>query len=283
MSETNANSLVKDHAVSGEEFELIYDPDYKWLKTFPHPGKDDIHRYYESPDYISHTDSRRNLFEKIYHLVKQFNLKRKYRILEKYHPEPATLLDIGCGTGDFLSFCQRKGWDISGIEPSDSARAIASAKTNISIYGNSGWTRLENQKYDCISLWHVLEHLYSPSAEIERYSKMLNQNGSIILAVPNYRSFDASFYKSFWAAWDVPRHLWHFSQQSIHRLATENGLKVAGVYPMLFDAYYVSLLSEKYRSGWMNIFNAFFVATRSNLSASRTGEYSSLIYVLKSP
>ena len=281
MSKTDPFLKVKDHSVSGEVFELFLDEKFQWLETKPRPDDDVLGSYYESEDYISHTDAKRNWFEKLYHFVRSINLKRKLKLIEDLSPSSKRLLDVGCGTGDFIHLAKNRGWSVAGIEPNEQARFIARSKNGEVIFDSSEWDKLADQKYDIISLWHVLEHLPDPTGALKQYLSALDKNGHLIIAVPNYKSFDASYYKSDWAAYDVPRHLWHFSKTSIKTLANEFGFELNSVHPMKFDAYYVCLLSEKYKSGWMNFFNAFFVASRSNLKASRTGEYSSLIYVLK--
>ena len=272
---------VKDHSVSGEEFELRYNETYDMLETFPQPAANDLQKYYQSEDYISHTDSKRNLFERVYHLARSFALKRKLNLIQKECNGKGSLLDVGCGTGDFLEVALRNEWIVKGIEPNETARAIANRKTNGAVIDPSEINHLESERYDIITLWHVLEHLPDLELEVKRLKKLLKPSGKIIIAVPNYNSFDAKYYNSYWAAYDAPRHLWHFSQNSIKRLFNEQGISTTKILPMKLDAYYVSLLSEKIKTGRMNVFNAFFVASRSNLRAARTGEYSSLIYVLE--
>ena len=281
MNKTNPVLKVKDHAVSGEVFDLIPDDKYRWLATHPRPDEGDMDRYYESEDYISHTDTKRNWFEKLYHRVRTINLNRKLKLIDSLSTKSKRLLDVGCGTGDFICLANNKGWTVAGLEPNEQARNIAKSKNGDVVFDATEWENLSDQKYDIISLWHVLEHLPDPTEALKKYFEILAEDGYLILAVPNFKSFDASYYKSYWAAFDVPRHLWHFSQGSMKILADENGFEIDSIHPMKFDAYYVCLLSEKYKSGWMNFFNAFFVASRSNMKASRTGEYSSLIYVLK--
>lgn len=272
---------VVDHAVTKEPFELLYDPELEMLCTIPQPDDKDLVKYYESEDYISHTDSKRNWFEQIYQRVKKGALKRKVKLLNSVSNSPKTLLDIGCGTGDFLNSAKNNGWEVTGIEPNTKAREIANSKLGDKVFDNQHLNHLKTGSFRAITLWHVLEHLPDLDTQINRLKQLLNDNGVIIIAVPNYKSFDASYYKEFWAAYDVPRHLWHFSRSSIAKLFQNHGLEITKILPLKWDAYYVSLLSEKYKNGWMNIFSAFFIASRSNLAAAKSGEYSSLIYVLK--
>lgn len=272
---------VKDHAVSGEIFQLEHNKQFDFLKTTPQPSTVDLPSYYKSKDYISHTDSKRNLFEKTYHLVRNLALKRKVKLINRIHSDAKELLDIGCGTGDFLEAALEHNWNVTGIEPNEKARTIAGRKTNNRVFNADHLEALNDNSFDIITLWHVLEHLPNLDEHIQILKRLLKPNGHIIVAVPNYKSFDANYYKSFWAAYDVPRHLWHFSKQSIRLLFSEVNMQIEKTLPLKFDAYYVSLLSEKYKNGWMNFFSAFFVASRSNLKGSRTGEYSSLIYVIR--
>ncbi len=281
MSIKKAHLKIKDHSVSGEEFELRHNAELDLLETFPQPSKDTLSKYYKSEDYISHTDSKRNLFENAYHAVRRISLKRKLKLINSLAIENKKLLDVGCGTGDFLQVAKTDNWNIFGIEPDENARAIANRKTNNAVSGIKQLLEFEKQNFDVITLWHVLEHLPKLEEQVAILKSLLKPNGRLIVAVPNYKSHDARFYKEFWAAYDVPRHLWHFSQSSIQNLFGKENMVVDTTLPMKFDAFYVSLLSEKYRSGWMNMFRAFFVGLYSNLKARTSGEYSSLIYVIK--
>ncbi|WP_452221613.1 class I SAM-dependent methyltransferase [Lacinutrix salivirga] len=280
---------VKDHSVSGEEFSLIENTTYGFLETSPQPKEEDLPAYYKTEDYISHTDSKRNLFEKAYHLVRSLSLKRKLKLINSFKnlkseqnpSEEKKLLDVGCGTGDFLKTAKTNNWSVFGIEPNTTARKIANQKTNQAVFDSDKLLEFEKHSFDVITLWHVLEHLPNLEEHISILKLVLKPEGKLIVAVPNYKSYDAKYYKAFWAAFDVPRHLWHFNKHSISSLFSKVEMEVTKTLPMKFDAYYVSLLSEKYKSGKMNPFKGFWIGLRSNLKAKRSGEYSSLIYVIK--
>ena len=271
---------VTDHSVSKEKFELIENLEFGMLVTTPQPHTSDLAKYYETEEYISHTDTKRNLFEKVYHLVRTYAIKKKVALLNKEQSK-GSLLDIGCGTGDFLAAAKNNGWNVTGIEPNDKARDIANSKTDNSVFNILKLETLPSESFDVISLWHVFEHLPELENHIKVFKKLLKPNGSLIIAVPNHNSFDATYYKEFWAAYDVPRHLWHFSQNSIKNLFGKFQMTLIKTLPMKFDAFYVSLLSEKYKTGKQNPFKAFLVGLRSNIKAKQSSEYSSLIYVLK--
>lgn len=280
---------VKDHSVSGEEFELIENPKFGFLQTHPKPEVNKLPEYYKSEDYISHTDTKRNLFEKAYHLVRSVSLKRKLKLINSFIENKTsgnsktqkTILDVGCGTGDFLKTAQDNGWLVSGIEPNDTARKSANLKTNNAAFNTEQFLKFNKNSFDVITLWHVLEHLPNLEEHISILKSLLKPNGTLIIAVPNYKSFDAKYYKQFWAALDVPRHLWHFNKLSVSNLLASINMKVVKVLPMKFDAFYVALLSEKYKSGKMKPLKGFWIGLQSNLKAKRSGEYSSLIYVVK--
>ncbi|BFM42945.1 class I SAM-dependent methyltransferase [Flavobacterium sp. CFS9] len=269
---------VKDHSVSKEIFDLYYDETLDMLITSPQPDLENLGRYYESEDYISHTDNKRSLFEKAYHFVKSIALKNKLNLINGEQSQKGRILDIGAGTGDFLLTAKNDGWDTVGVEPSERAKSIAIEK-GISFV--NGIDALENNSFDVITMWHVLEHVPNLELQIQELKRLLKPTGTLIVAVPNFKSYDAKYYNEFWAAYDVPIHFWHFSKKAIQSLFEKVEMKLEKVLPMKFDSFYVSLLSEKYKTGKMNYIKAFLVGMRSNLKAGSTKEYSSHIYVLK--
>ncbi|HEU0126196.1 class I SAM-dependent methyltransferase [Flavobacterium sp.] len=269
---------VKDHSVSKEIFDLYYDEELDMLITSPQPELQNLGKYYESEDYISHTDNKRSLFEKAYHFVKNIALQNKLNLINAEQPQKGKLLDIGAGTGDFLLTAKNNGWETIGVEPSDRAKNIAKQK-GISFVEEI--SALENNSLDVITMWHVLEHVPDLEHQIQELKRLLKPTGTLIVAVPNYKSFDANHYQTYWAAYDVPIHFWHFSKKSIQLLFERVNMKLEKILPMKFDSFYVSLLSEKYKSGKMNYIKAFLVGLKSNWKAKSSKEYSSHIYVLK--
>ncbi|WP_418512662.1 class I SAM-dependent methyltransferase [Corallibacter sp.] len=281
MNKKTPHLVVKDHSVSGEKFELCYNESLDMLETYPQPSLQNLPSYYESEDYISHTDAKRNLFESVYHLVRSYSLKQKLKLINKQSVSGKTLLDVGCGTGDFLQTALKNNWNVFGVEPNPQARNIANKKNNNVVYDADKISEFKKESFDVITLWHVLEHLPNLEEQLALYKSLLKKEGTLIVAVPNFKSFDATYYKEFWAAYDVPRHLWHFSRTAISKLVSKNNMKVVKTLPMMFDAYYVSLLSEGYKSGSKNPLKAFYIGFRSNLKAKQSKEYSSHIYIIK--
>ncbi|QLC66859.1 class I SAM-dependent methyltransferase [Flavobacterium sp. LPB0248] len=269
---------VKDHSVSKEIFDLYYDEELDMLITSPQPELQNLGKYYESEDYISHTDNKRSLFEKAYHFVKNIALKNKLNLINSQQSKKGKLLDIGAGTGDFLLTAKNDGWETIGVEPSDRAKNIAKEK---GISFEEETSTLESNSLDVITMWHVLEHVPNLEVQIEELKRLLKPTGTLIIAVPNYKSFDAGHYETFWAAYDVPIHFWHFSKKSIQLLFERVDMELEKILPMKFDSFYVSLLSEKYKNGKMNYIKAFFIGLKSNWKAKSSKEYSSHIYVLK--
>ncbi|MGY8909506.1 MAG: class I SAM-dependent methyltransferase [Flavobacteriales bacterium] len=266
----------KDYTVSGEVYQVKKNTKFDMLITVPVPKN--LGDYYKSEDYISHTDSKKSLLDKVYQSVKNITLKRKLKLINSFGTSTKNILDVGAGTGDFLKVCKDNSWNVFGTEPDLDARNIAAKKE---IILHEDLSKIKNSKFDVITLWHVLEHVENLQEYISELENLLSENGRLIIAVPNYKSYDAKYYKQHWAAFDVPRHLWHFSQTSIAKLFSEVDMIVEKILPMKFDAYYVSLLSEKYKSGKMNPVKSFQKGFTSNLKAKDTNEYSSLIYVLK--
>ncbi|MCA4776648.1 class I SAM-dependent methyltransferase [Empedobacter falsenii] len=269
---------LNDYFLTGENFELFEDSKTGVLYTLPQPIEN-LGKYYESKNYISHTDGKKSIFERFYQIAKSINLNNKLELIRNISTGKK-ILDYGCGVGDFLEHLQKNGYDVLGMEPNDSARRIAQSKIGVEKVTS---TELEqnNQKYDIITLWHVLEHIPNLNEIIHLLKKHLNENGRLIIAVPNHQSYDAAYYGKYWAAYDVPRHLWHFSATSMHKLFNNFGMKIESTHPMKLDSFYVSLLSEKYKGNKLGFLNAIRVGLKSNAKAKKTGEYSSLIYVIK--
>ncbi len=269
---------VIDYSVSKETFDLYYDQDLDLLITSPQPSPENLGRYYESNDYISHTDSKRSLFEKAYHFVKGIALNNKLNLINNCSSSKGNLLDIGAGTGDFLFTAKQNGWETIGVEPSEKAKGNAIGK---GIKFSDSTQDLESHSFDVITMWHVLEHVPNLEIQIKELKRLVKPNGTIIIAVPNFKSYDANYYGKFWAAFDVPIHFWHFSKKAIQLLFQKENIKLEKVLPMKFDSFYVSLLSEKYKNGKMNFVKAIWIGLVSNWKAKSSLEYSSHIYVLK--
>lgn len=276
--EENQFIIVKDHSVSKETFSLLYNKEYDILKTHPTPSLAVLPKYYQSEDYISHTDAKRTPFEKIYHLVKRNAIKGKVALITKQQQNKGQLLDIGCGTGDFLVEAKNQGWTILGFEPNSDAKALANQK---GVLFTDDIFSLPEDTFDLVTMWHVLEHVPNLTDYIANLKRIVKPDGTIIIAAPNYKSYDAKYYNRFWAAYDVPRHLWHFSKTSIKRLFSDVDMELKKVKPMWFDSFYVSLLSEKYKNGKMSFVKGFFVGFISNVSGWFKNEFSSHIYIIK--
>ncbi|MFT6127873.1 MAG: 2-polyprenyl-3-methyl-5-hydroxy-6-metoxy-1,4-benzoquinol methylase, partial [Flavobacteriaceae bacterium] len=268
---------AKDYLVSGETFNLLYDAERKMLITSPQPSLENLSKYYESNEYISHTDNKKGIINSLYQQVKKRALQSKSSLIYKLNEGEGSLLDIGAGTGDFLKTAKDKGWEINGVEPNENARDLAASKNIILKKSIEDFT---GNTFDVITLWHVLEHLPNLEETIHKIENLLAPGGTLIIAVPNYNSFDSNYYKSHWAAFDVPRHLWHFSQSAMKVIFSKE-LSLHKIKPLVFDSFYVSLLSEKNKNGNTNFAKAFFIGLWSNISAWSSKEYSSLIYCYK--
>ncbi|WP_459210235.1 class I SAM-dependent methyltransferase [Aquimarina rhabdastrellae] len=268
----------KDYTVTGEQFELVYNEKLDMLVTSPKPETKELGKYYESEDYISHTDGTRSLFEKVYQIVKKYALQQKINLIESFLSKKGNILDIGAGTGDFLTVAKKNNWNVSGVEPNTSAIELAQKK---GVILDQTTSIFKDNEVDVITMWHVLEHVPDLDQQIKEIKRILKKGGYAFIAVPNFKSYDANYYKEFWAAYDVPRHLWHFSKNSIEKLFSREGFVLQKIKPMKFDSYYVSLLSEKYKNGKMNFIKAFIIGFLSNFKGMSSKEYSSHIYILK--
>ncbi len=267
----------KDYLVSNKEFELV-NKENELLTTFPIPK--DLDRYYKSKNYRSHTNAKKKIIDKVYQIIKMYSLYKKEKLVYHLLKRRKSILDIGCATGDFINTCKIKGWDVWGIEPSKVA--IKNAKMSIKKYiQNSSELESVKKSYEIITMWHVLEHIPHLQSTIENLKRILSSEGYLIIAVPNYKSFDAQYYKQYWAAYDVPRHVHHFSKNAIKTIFQKNGLELQKIKPMYFDSFYVSILSEKYKNNKVNYIRAFLIGFYSNIYGFFKKEYSSHIYILK--
>lgn len=247
--------------------------------TNPRPEGSDLAQYYETEDYISHTDRKEGLFDQIYHLVRNIALRKKRKLVQNLTGENGRILDFGAGTGAFVLTMQQAGWTAVGVEPDQRARE-AGEKKGVSLQSDA-FFESTLEKYDVITLWHVLEHVPDLNQKLQQFYQRLNPGGSLVLALPNHNSFDARFYKDYWAALDIPLHLSHFVQEDIRNLADKHKFRYQASLNMPFDAFYVSMLSEKNRPGKTQLLRALAVAGLSNLKGCRSANMSSLIHVLR--
>lgn len=271
---------VKDHTVSNLDFQIWQCQDCGLRFTQDIPGSSEIGDYYRSEEYVSHTESRQGLINKIYHQVRQITLRQKRKLVERHSTGLSNrkLLDIGCGTGAFLETMKHAGWEVQGLEPDEGARNIALSR-KVNVLAPEALFTLQDQ-YSAISMWHVLEHVHDLHGYLDRIAKLLVPNGVLYVAVPNYMSFDAQHYGVEWAAYDVPRHLYHFSPASMEKLVAAHGMEITETRPMWFDSFYVSMLSEKYKHG--SLFSALLNGLRSNIKAwGDTRRCSSVIYLVR--
>lgn len=276
-STENLYMKVKDLFLTQEEFELFQCDHCGLLFTMPRPAPDAIGKYYQSEEYYSHQENTKGFIPRIYEKVKTFNLKNKVKLAIGELPQ-GRLLDIGCGVGDFLLQVKRRGWEVMGIEPSEDAKIIASNRLGFKPLDPSQYSSLTDQNFDVITMWHVLEHVDDLKFQTNELLRLLKPGGRLIIALPNYQSFDCQYYKNFWAAWDVPRHLNHFSKDCLCRVFPELGFQLIDVQKLKWDAYYISFLSEKYRKHSLPLLRGFWVGLKSNCKAHYSGMYSSLVY-----
>lgn len=275
-------SRVKDYSISQETFSLCNCSSCHFLFTADAPGHAEIGKYYASDAYISHTDSKKGLIENLYQIVRKQTLSGKRKLINQFfNLRKGSILDYGCGTGAFLHEMKSHGWKVDGIEPDEGARRKAEQLNGITIGLPDTLSVLPNASFDIITMWHVLEHVHNLNEVIEQLKQLLTPNGKLIVAVPNYTSQDAAHYGTYWAAYDVPRHLYHFSPFAMECLMKNHGLQIVHKKGMWFDSFYVAMLSEKYKYGKINYLRAFLIGLYANFKAYLNIEKcSSLIYII---
>jgi len=267
---------ANDHNVSYDSFNITECIECGLKFTNPRIKEEKIGDYYKSEDYISHSNTNKGLINKLYHLVRNYQIKQKEKLISKIC-ENKTLLDIGCGTGDFINYCKGKKWSVSGLEPDKKARSYAENNFKLNVY--PGLKSIKNNTVDVVTMWHSLEHIYNLKDDLNSISQLINKNGHLIIAVPNSDSYDAKYYKTFWAAYDLPIHLYHFNKKNIYDIAKAFGFTVIKIKPLIFDSFYISMLSERKKNG--SVFKGIILGLISNINAIKTTNHSSLIYILR--
>jgi predicted SAM-dependent methyltransferase len=273
----------KDFTVSNEDFDVLVCNNCTMAFTQNVATQDAIGKYYQSQNYISHSDTKDGLISKVYHSVRNITLVSKLNLIKKVtRKQKGNLLDVGAGTGAFTNTMMQAGWTVVALEPDDIARANAKSKYGLELKSPSELFTQTAESFDAITLWHVLEHIHTLKDYLKQFQFVLKPSGRLIIAVPNYTSYDAAYYKEHWAGYDVPRHLYHFSPASMGILAKQFGFTIETTKPMWFDSVYVSMLSEQYKTGRQNLVKAFIIGMISNFNTLLNAKKcSSVIYILK--
>ncbi|MFP5040392.1 class I SAM-dependent methyltransferase [Parasediminibacterium sp. JCM 36343] len=273
---------AEDYTVSHEVFEVWHCSDCTLRFTQHVPDEERIGPYYQADSYVSHSDTQEGLINKVYHRVRNITLGQKKKLILKATGKSiGMLLDVGAGTGAFSNAMEKAGWHVTGLEPDSTARQVALKKFGLVLSDPEKLFVLPDEQFDAITMWHVLEHVHNLHGYMEQFHKILKPRGKLIIAVPNYTSHDAQAYGKYWAAYDVPRHLYHFSPESMALLAKQKSFSISAYKPMWFDSVYVSMLSEQYKNGKPNLAKALFIGLLSNLKALVDNKRcSSVIYVL---
>jgi len=273
---------AKDHTVSGERFSICECAACTARFTQDIPAAAAIGPYYKSENYISHTNTSKGLVNGLYQWVRKRTLKQKRKLIQRVSGlQAGSILDLGSGTGAFAGEMKSNGWQVTALEPDADARKVAEESFGVQLQDIAGFYQLTDAQFDAITMWHVLEHVHDLQGYMAKLKTLLKEKGRLIIAVPNYTSGDAAVYGEYWAAYDVPRHLYHFSPASVKGLVEKHGLKLLGCKPMWYDSFYVSLLSSKYKYGKTGLVGAFLHGLRSNIRAvGDVKRCSSVIYII---
>ena len=274
------NLWLKDEFLSKEDFHICECLSCGLLYTMPRPNKEKIGEYYKSEEYYSHQENKKGFIPRLYESVKKVNLKHKYNLATQ-GLNVGKMLDIGCGVGDFLHTAEAHGWKCTGVEPSEDAKAIAKTKTKADIINSEDMENIPDASFDLITMWHVLEHVDDLKWQIEQLHRLTKTKGRIVIAVPNYKSYDAQYYKELWAAYDVPRHLSHFNKTVLTNIFKSKNLELVRTDKLIWDAYYISYMSEQYKQHKFPLLKGTFRGCISNCKARHTKEWSSMVYIFE--
>ncbi|MCW3464284.1 class I SAM-dependent methyltransferase [Chitinophaga nivalis] len=282
-SQIQETLTAKDYTVSKETFSIWHCNGCSGRFTQNIPDNAAIGRYYQSQEYISHSETKQGLINRLYHSVRKITLRSKQNwVRNAAGIKQGNLLDIGCGTGAFLHYMQTGGWTVTGLEPDENARRNAQDIYQLTPLPIEALSTLPPQQYDAITMWHVLEHVHDLHQYLDHIRTLLKPGGALLIAVPNYTSLDAAHYGQYWAAYDVPRHLYHFSPKAMEQLLNQHQIQVVKKHPMVFDGFYVSLLSEKYKTGKSRLLAGFIHGLNSYRKGLKTVDRcSSIVYECK--
>ena len=274
---------VKDYIVSNEDFVIWHCSSCTLRFTQDAPVEAAMGKYYKSPDYISHTNIDKGFLNKMYQRVRNYTVQNKSKlVISSTATLQGKLLDVGCGTGDFLNAIKKEGWVVTGLEPDEEARTLAKKLYDLNVFDSTSINSLSINSFDAITLWHVLEHVHDLHGYVDQLKELIKSNGKMFIAVPNYQSLDADIYRLHWAAYDVPRHLYHFTPKAMHMLMEKHSLSITAKKSMPFDSFYISLLSSKYKNGHSSWLPAFISGLRSNAKAAfDINKCSSIIYIVE--
>jgi 2-polyprenyl-3-methyl-5-hydroxy-6-metoxy-1,4-benzoquinol methylase len=271
---------TRDFFLTGESFTIYTCEKCGILFTNPRPEEEKLADYYKSENYYSHNAKGQGIIPKVYRTIRKRNIIYKYKLITRFVPN-GKILDIGCGTGEFLYFFKTKGWITKGVEPGEKARTFAGENYQLKIGTEDYLDEAEEKSFDVITLWHVLEHVGDINNRLNQINRLLKDEGLLVIALPNPESADAKYYGQYWAGYDVPRHLFHFPPQAFENLMSQYNLEIIEKKPLKYDAYYIALLSEEYKSNKKAFGKAFYQGYKSNRKAKKDGNYSSLIYLLQ--
>ena len=274
------NLWLKDEFLSKEDFHICECLNCGLSYTMPRPNKEKIGEYYKSEEYYSHQENKKGFIPRLYESVKKVNLKHKYNLATQ-GLNVGKMLDIGCGVGDFLHTAEEHGWTCTGVEPSEDAKAIAKTKTTANIINSEDMEKIPDATFDLITMWHVLEHVDDLKWQIEQLHRLTKTKGRIVIAVPNYKSYDAQYYKELWAAYDVPRHLSHFNKNVLTKIFKSKNLELVRTDKLIWDAYYISYMSEQYKQHKFPLLKGAFRGCISNCKARHTNEWSSMVFIFE--
>lgn len=272
-----------DCYASGEVFAVYECKDCGFRFTQNTPTGEEMELYYGGSSYISHSDTRKGIVNRLYHCVRRYMLGRKARLVRRaLHRKTGRLLDIGTGTGYFIHAMYEKGWDVEAVEKNKQARRFAWEHFGLEVEPENRLRSFAPGSFDVITLWHSMEHIESLNKLWETLHRLLSDDGVLIVAVPNSNSYDAVRYGPYWAAYDVPRHLWHFTPATMQQFGLKHRFILEQHYPMPFDAFYIAIISERYLGGRLYFFRGLYEGLRAWVNTlAKKGKSSSVIYIFR--
>lgn len=245
--------VVPRFSIGSGHFHIVDCIDCGTGRLEPMPTPDELNAFYPQEYYGTSGKKFSRLIEALIQLV----LNRLSWFITRRVPDRGRILDVGCGRGVLLNRLVAQGFETFGTDINEDAVRGNDPQTDIRIISELSEAAFPDEFFDCVVVWHVLEHLIDPAGTMREIERITKPGGVLIIAVPNYSSLQAKIWGKDWFHLDPPRHLYHFSVQSLIKLVESSGFNG-------MKSYHFSLRQNPF--GWVqSSLNRLIQAPRNTL------------------